>query len=302
MKEKEDVTLNKERFLSPEFKELWDKIKYKTVYQVDFSSEELIEKCLVEIEKTLTKTQRRISQLNALVGIKQGGIVAKETGSGREYSLNKVELEKLPDVVTNLQNATDLTRRTIIDILIRSNTLDAFELNPQIYMQEMADIINSVKENFIVDGIKYSKARNKSYYAQELFEDEEISGYLNDNLLTSEKGVYDYVVYDSTVEREFAEKLETNKDVLVYVKLPSWFKIPTPLGSYNPDWAILINDAGKEKFYFVTETKSTLRRAGYRTAEEKKIDCGIEHFKAVGEDVKYIVATTFDDVLNKVNS
>src|SRR5699024_8540405 len=211
-KEKEEVTLNKERFLSPEFKELWDKIKYKTVYQVDFSSEELIEKCLVEIEKrlseiekTLRKTQRRISQLNALVGIKQGGIVANETGSGREYSLSKVELDKLPDVVTNLQNATDLTRRTIIDILIRSNTLDAFELNPQIYMQEMADIINSVKENFIVDGIKYSKARSKSYYAQELFKDEEISGYLNDNLLTSEKGVYDYVVYDSTIEREFAE-------------------------------------------------------------------------------------------------
>lgn len=301
-KEKEDVTLNKERFLSPEFKELWDKIKYKTVYQVDFSSEKLIEKCLVEIEKTLTKTQRRISQLNALVGIKQGGIVAKETSSAREYNLSMVELDKLPDIVTNLQNATDLTRRTIIDILIRSNTLDAFELNPQIYMQEMADIINSVKENFIVDGIKYSKARSKSYYAQELFKDEKISGYLNDNLLTSEKGVYDYVVYDSTVEREFAEKLETNKNVLVYVKLPSWFKIPTPLGSYNPDWAILINDAGKEKFYFVTETKSTLRTAGYRTAEEKKIDCGVEHFKAVGEDVEYIVATTFDDVLNKVNS
>ena len=300
MKEKEDVTLNKERFLSPEFKELWDKIKYKTVYQVDFSSEELIEKCLVEIEKTLTKTQRRISQLNALVGIKQGGIVAKETESGRIYSLNKVELAKLPDVVTNLQNATDLTRKTIIEILIRSNTLDVFELNPQIYMQEMTDIINSVKEDFIVDGIKYSKHKNKDYYAQQLFEDEEISGYMNDNLLKSEKGVYDHVVYDSTVEREFAEKLESNRDVLVYVKLPRWFKIPTPLGNYNPDWAILINDDGKEKFYFVTETKGV--RRGNRTTEEKKIDCGIEHFKAVGEDVKYIVATTFDDVLNEVNS
>jgi type III restriction enzyme len=301
-REKENVTLNKERYLSPEFKELWDKIKYKTMYQVDFSSEELIENCLEEIEKTLTKSQRRISQLNALVGIKQGGIVAKESDSGREYSLDKVDLEKLPDVVTNLQNETDLTRRTIIEILIRSNTLDTFELNPQIYMQEVADIINSVKENFIVDGIKYSKARNKTYYAQELFENEELSGYLNDNLLKSEKGVYDYVVYDSTIEKEFAEKLETNKDVLVYVKLPNWFKIPTPLGSYNPDWAILIDDKGKEKFYFVTETKSTLRTAGYRTAEEKKIECGIKHFKAVDEDVEYIVATTFNDVLNKVNS
>lgn len=301
-KEKQDVTLNKERFLSPEFKELWDKVKYKTVYQVDFSTEKLIEECLVEIEKTLTKTQRRISQLNALVSIKQGGIVAKETGSNRQYSLKKVELAKLPDVVTNLQNETDLTRRTIIDILIRSNTLDAFELNPQIYMQEMAEIINSVKENFIVDGIKYSKTKDKSYYAQELFEDEELTGYLSDNLLPTKKSVYDYVVHDSGPEEEFAKKLEGNGDVLVYVKLPNWFKIPTPLGNYNPDWAILINHAGKEKFYFVTETKSTLRTAGYRTAEEKKIDCGAEHFKAVGKDVEYIVATNFDDVLNKVNS
>lgn len=298
-RQKEEVKLNKERFLSPEFKELWDKIKYKTVYQVNFSTDELIEQCLLEIERTLTRTQRRISKLKAIVDIKKGGITAKETYSGREHSLEKVELAKLPDVVTNLQNVTDLTRKTIIEILTRSDTLDIFELNPQIYMQEMANIINSVKEHLIVDGIKYSKVNSKDYYAQKLFENEEISGYLNENLLKSEKGVFDYVVYDSNTEKEFAKKLETNEDVLVYVKLPNWFKIPTPLGSYHPDWAILINDNGDEKFYFVTETKSTLNRAELRTTEEKKIECGKEHFKAVGEEVKYIVATEFDDVLNE---
>lgn len=301
-KEKEEVKLNKERFLSPDFKELWDKIKYKTIYQVDFSSEKLIEQCLIEIEKTLTRKQRRIAQLKAFVDIKEGGIIARETGKGREYSMEKVALENLPDVVTNLQNATDLTRKTVIDILVRSNTLDIFELNPQIYMQEIADIINSVKEKFIVDGIKYSKVNNESFYAQELFEVEEVSGYLNDNLLESEKGVFDHVVFDSKIEEDFAQELENNNDVLVYVKLPNWFKIPTPLGGYNPDWAILINDNGKEKFYFVAETKSTLNRAKYRTGESRKIDCGIEHFKAIGKDVNYLVASEFDDVLNKVNS
>src|SRR5699024_153840 len=299
-REKEEVNLNKERFLSPEFKELWDKIKFKTVYQVDFSTEELIEKCLEEIERTLTRRERRIAQLKAVVDIKEGGIVARETKASREYSLEKVSLAKLPDVVTHLQNETDLTRKTVIDILVRSNTLDIFEINPQIYMQEVAAIINSVKENFIVDGIKYSQVKDEDYYAQKLFEDDELSGYLNDNLLESEKGVHDYVVYDSTVEKEFAEKLETNQDVLVYVKLPNWFKIPTPLGNYNPDWAILINDAGEEKFYFVTETKSTLDRSELRTTEEKKIECGEQHFKALENGVEYFVATNFDDVLNKV--
>src|SRR5690625_1146856 len=145
--------------------------------------------------------------------------------------MDKVELNQLPDVVTYLQNETDLTRKTIVELLIRSKTLDVFELNPQIYMQEMANIINSVKEQLIVDGIKYSKLKSRDYYAQKLFENEEISGYLNENLIESEKGIFDYVVYDSSIEKEFAKKLETNENVKIYVKLPSWFKIPTPLGS-----------------------------------------------------------------------
>lgn len=299
-KEKEKVKLNKERYLSPEFKELWNKIKYKTMFQVDFSTEDLINKCLIEIKGTLTGKQRRVAQLKAMIDIKEGGITAKETNKNREYGMDKVKLGALPDVVTNLQNATDLTRKTIINILVKSETLDIFQLNPQVYMQDMANIINSVKEKFIVDGIKYSKIDNDNFYSQKLFELEEVYGYLNDNLIESERGIFDYVVYDSDIEEKFARELENNKDVLVYVKLPNWFKIPTPLGGYNPDWAILINDNGEEKFYFVAETKSTLDRSKYRPSEAKKIDCGIEHFKALGEDINYVVATNLDDVLNKI--
>lgn len=299
-KEKQKVNLNKKRYISPEFEELWNKIKYKTVYQVDFSSEKLIDKCLEEIKRTLSSKQRRIAQLKAFIDIKEGGITARETDKSREYAMKEVKLEQLPDVVTNLQNATDLTRKTIIEILVKSNTLNIFQLNPQIYMQEMANIINSVKENFIVDGIKYSKINNESFYSQKLFEFEEVYGYLNDNLIESERGIYDYVIYDSEIEENFARELENNDDVLVYVKLPNWFKIPTPLGGYNPDWAILINDNGEEKFYFVTETKSTLDRSKLRPTESKKIDCGMEHFKALGEGINYLVATNLDDVLNEM--
>lgn len=300
-REKEIVSLNKKRYLSPEFKELWDKIKYQTVYQVNFSTEELIKEVLEAVSYTLTRKKRRISQINAAINIREGGITGEETGKGRKIELEPVPLENIPDVVTNLQNATDLTRKTIIEILIQSNTLNIFQTNPQIYMQEMADIINTVKENFIVDGIKYSKIGENNFYAQELFEEAELSGYLNDNLIDSEKGIYNYVVFDSQVEEEFAKDLESNEDVLVYVKLPSWFKIPTPLGGYNPDWAILINENGEEKFYFVTETKSTLNRSELRTAEAKKIYCGKQHFKVLEEDVKYMVATNLDDVLNRIN-
>ena len=248
VKEKKEVKLNKERYISPEFEELWNKIKYKTIFQVDFSTEDLIDECITRIDEELTKSQRRISQHKALIAIKEGGIVAKETDKSREYTMDQVELKYLPDIVTYLQNETDLTRKTIIEIIVKSNTLDIFRLNPQIYMQEVGNIINSVKENFIVDGIKYSKVDDEKFYCQELFEVEEIHGYLNDNLIESKKGIYDHVVYDSEIEEQFAKDLDNNKDVLVYVKLPNWFKIPTPLGGYNPDWAILVNEMGKRNF------------------------------------------------------
>lgn len=300
-REKKTVDLNKERYLSPEFRELWDKIKYQTVYQVDFSTKDLIAEVLEAIKYSLTRKQRRISQISAAIKFAEGGITGEEQDKARHIEIEPVALENLPDVVTNLQNATDLTRKTIIEILIKSDTLGIFQANPQIYMQEMADIINSVKENFIVDGIKYSKIGENDFYAQELFEDHELSGYLNDNLIESEKGIHEYVVFDSQVEEEFAQGLENNENVLVYVKLPNWFKIPTPLGGYNPDWAILINEHDEEKFYFVTETKSTLDRSELRTAEAKKIDCGREHFKVLEDDVEYMVATNLDDVLNQIN-
>ena len=150
-----------------------------------------------------------------------------------------------------------------------------------------------------MDGIKYQRIGSEHYYAQELFEQEELTGYLK-NMIPSERSVYEYVVHDSGTERAFAQALEKNEAVKVYAKLPGWFTIPTPLGPYNPDWAVLVDKDGTERLYFVVETKSSLFTDDLRDPEGAKIKCGAEHFKAiaVGESpARFIKATNLDDVL-----
>jgi type III restriction enzyme len=168
--------------------------------------------------------------------------------------------------------------------LIESRRLDDFKRNPQQFIEQIAEAINRCKRLAVVAGVKYQRLGDSSYYAQELFEQNELTGYLK-NMLDAEKSVYERVVYDSTVERDFADQLEKNDAVKVYAKLPGWFKIPTPLGSYNPDWALLLQQDGEERLYFVVETKPGLFTDDVRTREQAKIDCGKAHFKslAVGE-------------------
>jgi type III restriction enzyme len=140
---------------------------------------------------------------------------------------------------------------------------------------------------------------NEHFHAQELFEQEELTGYLK-NLLKAEKSVYEQVIYDSDTEAGFADQLEKNSAVKVYTKLPGWFTVPTPLGGYNPDWAVLIEEDGAERLYFVVETKGGLFADALRDRERAKVDCGKAHFKALatGENpARYVVARTLDDVL-----
>lgn len=162
-----------------------------------------------------------------------------------------------------------------------------------------AEIINRAKRMALVDGIKYERIGDEVYYAQELFETEELSGYLQ-QMISANKSVHEEVIYQSEIERSFAEDLEKNEAIKVYAKLPNWFKVPTPLGSYNPDWAILVDKDGAERLYLVVETKSTLFVDELRDRESKKIECGRAHFKAlaVGESpAKYVVATSVNEVL-----
>jgi type III restriction enzyme len=151
----------------------------------------------------------------------------------------------------------------------------------------------------IVDGIKYTKLGDEEYYAQELFESEELTGYLSKNMIESKKSVYEYVVYDSANEESFATSFENNNSVKLYAKLPGWFKIATPIGTYNPDWAVLIEVDGKDKLYFVLETKGDTMFDTLRPTEEAKIKCGRKHFEALGNEVAFEDIDSFNDFIEQ---
>lgn len=138
------------------------------------------------------------------------------------------------------------------------------------------------------DGVKYYKIGDDDFYAVELFQNEELLAYLNDNAIRSVKSPFDHVVYDSDIEASFAQRFENDENVKVYVKLPSWFKIDTPIGSYNPDWALVIDKDGEEKLYFVLETKGTEIEEFLRPEERAKIDFARKHFEAIGTNIEFI--------------
>lgn len=296
--EKKTVALNKQRYLSPEFKELWNRIKYKTTFSVEFDSDKLIEECVNEIKENVDIREVKQIYSKAIIDYEKSGIEAKEID---RYSEGSVKVKfNLPDIITYLQNETQLTRRTIVEILKQSDKMDDFKNNPQKFMDEVRDIIKRKMKYLIVDGIKYEKLGDDEFYAQELFENEELYGYLSKNMLESNKSIYEYVVYDSGVESDFATAMENNARVKVYAKLPSWFTIDTPLGTYNPDWAVFIEKNNEEKLYFVFETKGSILSEDIRAREQAKIDCGIKHFEALNTGVDFSKVDSFDKVLEKL--
>jgi type III restriction enzyme len=295
--DKRKIKLNKQVYLDPEFKELWDRIKYKTTYSVDFDSAKLIEECCREMQQSLVVSSPKLIYSKATLEINAGGVTNEE--SDRYAVAVKTGQENLPDIIAYLQNETNLTRKTIVEILLGSKTIHLFKKNPQSYMEQVGQIITAKMRLMIVDGIKYTKIGNQEYYAQELFESEELTGYLEKNMLESKKSVYEYVVYDSKNEESFAASFEGNKSIKLYAKLPSWFKIATPLGSYNPDWAILMEKNGENKLYFVLETKGNILFDTLKPTESAKIICGIKHFQALGNEVIFEKADSFNDFMEK---
>ena len=295
--DKKKVTLNKAIYLSEEFKQLWDRIKYRTTFRVDFDVDALIVKCAKEIKTNLQVGKARFIYRKAKAEIDRGGVHAnlvQETAS--VYEARSFEL---PDLISYLQNETNLTRRTIVKIINDSGRLESFKNNPQKFIEQVSAIIQHQMRLFVVDGIKYHKIGDDHYYAQELFSDNELFGYLKKNMVESQKSVFDHVVYDSDVELEFATAFERSDDIKLYAKLPGWFKIDTPLGTYNPDWAVLIEVDGKEKLYFVVETKSTSYSDERRPKENAKIKCGKRHFEALGNDVDFIDTHSFEEFSGK---
>jgi type III restriction enzyme len=293
------ITSRRAVLYSPEFKALWDRIKHKTTYRVMFDNEKLVEACIQVLREAPAIPKTRLQWRKADIAIRRAGVEATERDGSATVVLDEEDIE-LPDLLTDLQDRTQLTRRTIQRVLSGSRRLDDFKRNPQQFIELAAEAINRCKRLAVVDGIKYQRLGDDHYYAQELFEQEELTGYLK-NLVDAKKSVYEQVVYDSDTEKAFANELEKNEAIKVYAKLPGWFTVPTPLGSYNPDWAVLVEKDGGERLYLVVETKSGLFPDDLRHKERAKIKCGQAHFKEIQvEDppAQYIVARSLDDVLS----
>ena len=283
--------------LSEDFKALWDRIKHKTTYRVQFDNDKLIRDCTAALTRDLHIARARLQWRKAEIGIGKAGVEAREKEGAYTVTLDEADIE-LPDLLTDLQDRTQLTRRTLVKVLTECERLDDFKRNPQQFIEQAAEIINRCKRMALVDGIRYQRLGD-DVWKQELFETEELTGYLTNMLRDTKRSIYEHVVYDSATERDFADALEKDEDVVLYAKLPGWFKVPTPLGSYNPDWAVLINKDGARRLYFVVETKSSLFTDDLRNKESAKIECGKAHFKAlaVGENpARYLVARSLSDL------
>jgi type III restriction enzyme len=298
--DKKTVKINKRILLSDDFKELWDKVKYKTKFKVDFDNDELIKKCSESLGTQLSFADEKYKYFKVKTEITKGG-VGVVTGSNVEDSIDSYTVSRpnIPDILSYIQSETSLTRRSIADIIVNSKTEIYLKRNPQRYVDEAIKIIKNTMSHFIIDGIKYEKLDNE-FYGQELFDTNELKVHFKDGMIESKKSPYTYVVDDSNIEKNIAERFEASSNVKVYAKLPSWFKIDTPIGSYNPDWAVLYEKDGNEKLYLVVETKGTLFAEELREKEKAKIECGKKHFKAIGLKHEMIQTNSFDNLEDRI--
>jgi type III restriction enzyme len=297
------VKVKKQVLLSEEFKDLWDRIKYQTTYRVDFVEDDLVNECAknIKYEVSVNKIQYIYSKAKNKI-TKVGVEIDEETLIKNKYIDSEIIDYKLPDIVTYIQNETNLTRKNIVDILIKSEKLNDFKNNPQKFIDKVIEIIKKTMSTFIVDGIKYQKLGNDYFYAQESFLNEELTGYLTKNMYQNknDKSPFEYTIYDSDIEKKFAEDFDKNPDVKLFTKLPNWFKINTPLGTYNPDWAVLIEKDNSEKLYFVVESKGTDLGLDIKTTESSKIKCGKKHFEAIDSNVELIQSSNYQNFMEKI--
>jgi len=280
--------------LSAEFQALWDKIKHRTRYRVTFEMADLVDRALARIKLIEPIKAPRVSTTVVEVEITDAGVAADKQIATRVRDMEQVKV--LPDILAFLQKETELTRHTLAEILKRSARLSEFKINPQAFMAAVAKEISRALHDLMLEGIKYERVAGQFWEQSRLEQDAEdgIIRYLTNlyEVKHREKALFDAIEYESEVEKQFARDLDSNENVKLFVKLPSWFKIDTPIGTYNPDWAFVTER--DEKLYFVRETKSTLDNEERRTKENQKIACGRKHFDTLGVD--YDVVTSLDEV------
>ena len=295
-----------DNFYKKEFQELWNKINIKSIYEVDFDANELIEKSIKALNEKLTISRMRIriteGEQRNTISVSQ---LKNEDSMVVEKIRNEVYDDFVPvntkyDLIGSISNDTGLTRHTIIKILknIRADVFEQFKYNPEEFIRKASSLINDEKATTIIDGITYNKVDDK--YSNEIFTENNLSGKLGINALEVKKNIYDYVITDSQVEMEFAKKLEQG-EVTIYAKLPTGFKITTPFGNYNPDWAIVFDNKDIKYIYFIAETKGSMQSAQLKGAEKGKIECAKKHFESISNgSVKYGVVDSYEHLIDLV--
>lgn len=297
-REKAQIKLSKELTPQncPEFFELWDKIKHRTRYRVEYKTQDLIQ-VAVEAIKGMPPTNKPLLTAETYkVKYSDTGIEGALTNRKSKKTDNIKYL--IPDIYGYIQSKIDLTRSTIYEILIQSERHTELEVNPQLFLDNAITCIRGALNQLMIDGIKYHNI-DDSYYEMQLFENEEIETYISSlfEVTNTDKTLYNYVPIDSSVEEEFAKNCDVDDNVKFYFKLPRGFKIPTPIGNYNPDWAVIFDN--DSRIYFVAETKSSTDPNKRRIAENLKIACGEKHFAIFEKDgVKYKVVDSIEGIYN----
>ena len=304
-----ELQVDPDKLAMPEFKALWKRISPKSVYVVDFYTEELVKKAIASLNQNLhvpkiffkveTGAMNEIKSKDSLL---DGSAFSKSKSSTYDSSKQiRAGSSVKYDLIGKLVGETGLTRKAVVAILtgIEKSVFEQFKLNPEEFIIKAAALINDEKATAIIQHITYNVL--DEHYDTDIFTEPTIKGKLGTNAMKAQRHLYDHIVYDSTNERDFAADLDTNTDVAVYVKLPDSFYIATPVGHYNPDWAIAFYEGTVKHIYFVAETKGSMSSMQLRLIEESKIHCAREHFKAISNgNVVYDVVDSYQTLLEKV--
>ena len=302
-----ELEVDESKLAMPEFKALWAKINSKSVYVVDFDTDELVRKSIDSLDRKLRISKiyfkvetGAMEQIKSKEELVSGASFVKEK-SASYGNVIAVSSNVKYDLIGKLVDETGLTRKAIVQILqrIKPETFEQFKINPEEFIIKAATIINDEKATAIIEHITYDVMDDK--YGTDVFTDPTIKGRLGVNAMKAKKHLYDHIVYDSSNEQAFATELDTNTNVAVYVKLPDGFYISTPVGHYNPDWAIAFYEGTVKHIYFVAETKGSMNSMQLRLIEESKIHCAREHFKAISNgEVVYDVVDSYKTLLDMV--
>lgn len=306
-----DIKINPDALNKQEFQALWKKINVKSIYAVDFEGQELIDKAISALNSKL-----QVSKINVVITTgEMKSIKSKQDlfdGLAFENKPNQTKTESISatntsikyDLIGKLVDETGLTRETIVKILvgIEKAVFDQFKTNPEEFIIKAANLINEQKATLIIQHISYTKIDGQdAVYDTNIFTEPTLKGKFGINAIATTKNIYDHLLYDSIIEKDFAEKLEQAQDVVVYVKLPKGFYISTPVGKYNPDWAIAFNQEHIKHIYFVAETKGNMSSLELRDIEKAKIECAKKHFKSISNnEIVYDVVSNYEELMQKV--